>query len=152
MILHGEEACKAVEYKEQIFLTPEERRVVMVEGYSTTVYLDTKGIETSGVGQTGKWLDKPFRESFDYHVERVCKRLPSYPSYPEYLRCELIASEYRGDLGLSPKAVGFLRDGRWKTAAEEFLNNAEYKNPATPSGIKRRMEALHYALMLKASQ
>jgi hypothetical protein len=153
MILHGAEACAALEQAQGIELNEMERRVVMCEGYASgEPYRDTKGILTSGVGQTGEWLNRPFRDAFLHHVERVKNRFPDFRLFPSYLRTELVASEYRGDLGLSPKACEHVRLGRWEVAAGEFLDNAEFKNPATPEGIKRRLKALHYALMLRAMQ
>ena len=152
MIYHGHGALKKIEELENCSLGPEECRVVLVEGYSDKVYRDTKGIPTKGVGQTGPWLNKTFRESFEHHEDRVIKRIPSYPSFPTYLRAELMQAEYRGDLGLSPKAVGLLNDERYIAAAEEFLNNREYKNPRTPKSIKKRLEAVHHALHLYAKQ
>lgn len=152
MIYHGKQACDALEAAEGIELTERERRTVMVEGYATEPYRDTKGILTSGVGQTGEWLNRPFRDSFLHHAERARARFPDWRLLPAYLQSELIQSEYRGDLGLSPKACGHVKSGRWEDAATEFLNNAEYRNPSTPEGIKRRLRALHYALMLRAQQ
>ena len=152
MILHGRAAVKAVEVAEARKLSVEEERVVMLEGYATTLYQDHKGIDTYGVGQTGEWISKSFRDSFNHHVNRVRNRLPDYDKYPQYLRTELIASEYRGDLGLSPKTIGLIRDGRFKAAAEEFLDHKEYKNPNTPTGVRKRLEALFFALMLRSVQ
>jgi hypothetical protein len=152
MIYHGKPACEALEAAEGIELNEMERRVVMVEGYATEPYRDTKGILTAGVGQTGEWLTRPFRDSFLHHVERARNRFPDWRLFPAYLKAELVASEYRGDLGLSPKACAHVRNSRWEAAAGEFLDNAEYRNPTTPEGIKRRLRALHYALMLRAMQ
>ena len=50
--LHGKEAIKAIESKEDRKLSYKERRVVMLEGYVDGIYTDTKGIKTTGVGQT----------------------------------------------------------------------------------------------------
>ena len=152
MILHGRYAVLAVEEREGRKLSYAERRVVMLEGYATEIYPDTKNIPTNGVGQTGEWLHSTYKAAFQHHVERVKRRLPDFDDYPEYLQAELMQAEYRGDLGLSPKAVRFLNDGRYAAAATEFLDHAEYKNPATSPGIKKRLEAVHYALFLRSNQ
>lgn len=152
MILHGREACDALEQAEGIELTEVERRVVMCEGYATELYRDTKDILTGGVGQTGEWLNRPFRDAFAHHADRAASRFPNFRLFPSYLRTELVASEYRGDLGLSPKACEHIRNGRWEVAAGEFLDNDEYRHPATPAGIKKRLQALHYALLLRSVQ
>lgn len=122
-------------------LTLAERRVVVEEGFVGGEYLDTKGIRTGGVGQTGEWLDKGFDETFKHHVDRVRKRVPKFDSMPEALQAELIQSEYRGDLGLSPTAMKHLNANRYQEAGDEFLNNDEYRNPKTSSGITARMKA-----------
>jgi len=152
LIYHGHQAVLKLREKEGAHLTPEEWRVVMLEGYATEPYTDTKGILTCGVGQTGEWLYRPFKEAFAYHVDRVRKRLPLYESYPSFLRCELMQAEYRGDLGLSPKAVKLMWEKKWEEAAEEFLDNNEYRKLSTPASIKKRMEALYHAIMLHAKQ
>lgn len=152
MIYHGKEACDVLEAKEHIMLTEMERRVVMCEGYSDEPYKDTKGILTSGVGQVGYWIDKPFRDAFNNHADRAAARFPDWRLMPTYLKTELVQSEYRGDLGLSRKACEHVRNGRWEAAAGEFLDNDEYRNPATPEGIKRRLRALSYALLLRSQQ
>lgn len=152
MILYGRKAVEAVEQREGRTLSYGERRVVMLEGYATEIYHDTKNVPTSGVGQTGQWLHSTFKAAFSHHIDRVRQRLPDFDSYPEYLRGELVQAEYRGDLGLSPKAVSKVRSGFWEEAATEFLNNKEYKAPATSRGIKRRMEAMAAALVLRSKQ
>ena len=152
MILHGRQAVDAVEQREGRTLSYSERRTVMVEGYATEICPDTKNIPTNGVGQTGRWLHSTFKEAFQHHVERVKQRLPDFDEYPEYLQGELMQAEYRGDLGLSPKAMGYLKDGRYHAAAIEFLDHAEYQKDSTSKGIKKRLEAVSYALELRSKQ
>jgi len=144
--LYGEDAIRKVSANEGRELSLAERRVVMEEGFVDGEYLDTKGIRTGGVGQTGEWMDKSFGESFQHHKERARKRVPRLDELPEALRAELIQAEYRGDLGLSPTAVKHLNAGNYKKASVEFLNNDEYRNPNTSTGIKSRMKAVADAL------
>ena len=140
-VLHGEQAVKTVESREGRQLSPIERRIVLEEGFVPTIYKDSKGIPTYGVGQTGKWITKGFTATVRHHIERVRQRLPMYDQFPEFLKEELVQSEYRGDLGLSPKAMDLMTQGRYEQASKEFLDNAEYKNPKTSQGIKRRMKS-----------
>lgn len=152
MRYYGWDAIRKIEQIENRTLCEEERRVVMCEAYDTEEYLDSKGIPTKGVGQTGEWLNKTFAEAFQHHVERVTRRIPDYPKLPTYLRAELCQAEYRGDLGHSPAAVKLINTRQWAAAAEEFLDNDEYRNMATPRQIKRRMKAVWHALCLKDIQ
>lgn len=113
-----------------------------LEGFRAQPYLDTKGILTSGVGQTGAYRDMSFHETFKAHKARAIARFPQWESFRFELRAHLIASEYRGDLGISPKTVAHINAGRWNEASVEFLRNDEYLDPATPVGIKNRMAYL----------
>jgi len=136
----GSAAIKQVESMEGRPLTYIEKTIVGYEGFVDGEYPDKKGM-ASGVGQTGEYRDMSFDETVKAHVVRIKnpKKLPDYDSYPEYLRAELLAAEYRGDIGESPKAMAYARAGEWEKAAIEFLNNDEYKHINTPAGIKQRM-------------
>ena len=144
--MHGKQAIAAIEKKEDRKLSYKERRVVMLEGYVDGVYTDTKGIKTSGVGQTGKWLKKTFEQSFKYHEELTAKLVPSYNGLAEALQAELVQSTYRGDLGLSPNAVALFNKGKYTDAARAFLRNNEYEDEFTPKQIKERMLATAKAM------
>lgn len=146
MIYHGKKAIEEAERFLGRKLKPHERRACYLEGYSDEVYLDTKGIETFGMGQTGEWIKKGLDAALNHHEVRVMNRLPEYHNYPEYLRCELYQAEYRGDLGLSPYTCKLINARKYDQAAGEFLDNAEYKT--APESIRRRMEAVSAALTL----
>ena len=148
--LHGTQAVDRMEKELGRPLSTGERRIVVEEGYVDGRYLDTKGVETSGVGQTGDYKGKTFEETYNAHVKRAKDRVPQWASLSEDLQVELIQSEYRGDLGASPAAVALLNAGDFEGAAREFLVNEEYKNPATPDSIKARMRATANALAIEA--
>lgn len=145
-IYYGHSAIAAVSQSLGRCLTYAECRVIEEEGFVDGDYWDTKGILTSGVGQTGKWRDKSFDETFQAHADRARSRLPDFDDYSELLQAELIQSEYRGDLGQSPTAMRLLREGKHEASADEFLNNREYLNPETSTGIKARMRATSDAI------
>lgn len=146
MIYHGKRAVEEAERFLGRKMKPEERRACYLEGYSDEVYLDTKGIETFGMGQTGEWIAKGLDAALNAHELRVVARLPEYYDYPEYLRCELYQAEYRGDLGHSPATVKLINARKFDLAPEEFLDNQEYKT--APDSIRRRMRAVAAALIL----
>lgn len=145
-VYYGDRAVQEVQRLEKRPLSKLEQRVVAEEGYVPGVYLDTKGIPTSGVGQTGKYTKMSFGESLRAHEEITRKMVPGYDNLPDYLRAELLQSTYRGDLGLSPKARRLFNEGRYQEAADEFLDNAEYKNPDTPQQIKNRIKSVSDAM------
>jgi len=144
----GEEAILQVEKLEGRPLSLAERRVVEEEGYVEGVYKDDKGIETSGVGQTGEWMGKSFDETFKAHEGDAKKMFQSFDAYPEYLQAELIQAQYRGDVRQSPDFVNMMSEGRYNEAAEELLNHEEYKERKAKGddGVTRRLEALQNAV------
>ena len=59
------------------------------------------------------------------------------------LQDEVISSFYRGGLPQSKKTLGFIREGKFEEAAEEFLDHDEYRAAKkSGSGVATRMEAL----------
>tara|TARA_R110000737_G_scaffold252213_3_gene261726 strand:- start:19 stop:519 length:501 start_codon:yes stop_codon:yes gene_type:complete len=147
-VLHGKQAINAIEKKEKRKLSYKECRVVELEGYVDGIYTCSKGVKTTGVGQTGKWLTKTFKESFQYHEKLTKKLIPTYNKLPEKLQAELVQSTYRGDLGGSPSAVALFNKGKFILAAQEFLRNDEYEDEDTPKQIKDRMVSTAKAIGL----
>lgn len=139
--LAGNKAVAAVEKQLGRPLSYAERRVVEEEGFVPQRYTDTKGVETFGVGQTGEWIEKGFPAAFQYHLERAERLIPTLPELPEYLQAELIQAEYRGDLGGSPKFREKFLQGAYDEAADEFLDNEDYRNSKkNKTGVHKRME------------
>lgn len=138
-IRHGKEAIAEVTKLLDRELTLAERRVVEEEGYVPVPYEDSKGITTAGVGQTGRWITLGFEAAFKHHVWRCRNRIVLFDHLPEYLQAELVQSEYRGDLGGSPKAMYLFNAGKYYMAADEFLDHAEFLDPFTPRGIRIRI-------------
>ena len=145
-IYHGRSAVEAAERFLKRKLKPEERRACFLEGYSDEVYLDTKGIETFGMGQTGEWITKGLDAALNHHELRVMARLGEYTTYPEWLRAELYQSEYRGDLGHSPYTCRLINARKFNDASAEFLDSDDYRS--APDSIRRRMESVSAALYL----
>lgn len=149
---HGAQAVKKVEKLLGRSLNPIEKRVVEVEGYVPGGYTDTKGIFTSGVGQTGKYQNMTIDDAIAAHTKQARKLIPSFDSFPVNVQAELVQGVYRGDIGGSPLFRKLLNEGKYSEAATEFLNNDEYKNSKTSSGIKKRMEAVAKAVRSLESQ
>ena len=146
-VLHGADAVAAVTELVGRELTLIERRIVEEEGYVAGDYLDSKGISTSGVGQTGDFKGMSFEDTVQAHIERARGRIPALDSLPEELQAELVQAEYRGDLGTSPKFVKLINDGEFEKAAEEFLDNQDYRNSQLDgSGVAGRMERVSAAV------
>ncbi|CAM0103899.1 hypothetical protein PODOV005v1_20003 [Vibrio phage PS32B.2] len=145
-VYSGEEAVHVVEQQEGA-LTPEMIRVVLDEGYVMGEYHDVGEIYASGVGQTGKFKDMSFKQSFAIHEERAVTMFPLLHLYSEELRANLISSTYRGSMSGSPKTRMLINQGRFDEASREFLNNREYKEAKrTGSGVAKRMERVANAI------
>lgn len=141
------EAVQAVEKREGS-LTAEQRIVVDEEGYRDKPYKDTKGVVTTGVGQTGKWAKKTFKETFDAHRADAVRLIPDLDKMPEDVRGYLISATYRGMLQKSPKTVSLINAGKYKEAAVEYLNAKDYREAVLENtdgdnvkdGVQFRME------------
>jgi len=127
-------------------LTPMEEHLVKQEGYSTKEYKDTKGIATTGVGQTGEFSDMSFDEVMQAQADKTRRLFPGFDTLPEELQKNIFSSVYRGSLSGSPKTIQLFNSGDRAAAADEFLNNDEYRNPKTPQSIKDRMLATANAM------
>lgn len=139
---YGLKAIKVVKENLGRDLTAKEKRIIKEEGMVNGLYYDHKGIVTSGVGQTGEFIKKGFEASVNEHEDRVRKLVPDYDLLPDKMQEEMLQSVYRGDLKLSPTAVGLFNQGKYQEAADEFLDHAEYKNPKTPQQIKDRIKSV----------
>jgi GH24 family phage-related lysozyme (muramidase) len=124
-------------------LTPEQKYVVEHEGFVDGEYKDTKGISTSGVGQTGKYKDMTFKKAFKIHQDEAKRYVPKFDSLSENQQKALMSLIYRGDMKKNYKWVKHLNKGDYEKASVELLNHEEYKgllktNPK--SGIIGRLE------------
>ena len=144
----GKAAIEQVEVREGRSLSLAERRVVEEEGFVDGYYKDDKGIETGGVGQTGKWKKKSFTETFKAHAKDAERLINNFKALPETLQAEFIQGAYRGDVQQSPKMRSLFNSGKFKEASEELLNNKDYKDRKSKKddGVTRRIEALSKAI------
>lgn len=129
------------------YLDPIQKYVVEHEGYVDGVYEDTKGIKTSGVGQTGKYMDMSFKDSYNEFVDLTKNYIPSYDKLSENQQKALLSLAYRGDLKLSPTFRDHVNAGEFEKASVELLNHDEYKQlkqkekeTGKKSGITKRLE------------
>ena len=64
-----------------------------------------------------------------------------FDQFSEDVQAELIQAEYRGDLGGSPKFLRLFNQGQYRQAADEFLDNADYRRSLkNKTGVHKRME------------
>lgn len=145
---YGYDAVKKVEEMLGRKLTIPEITVVEEEGYVDGEYLDTKGIVTSGVGQTGKYRNMSFDETFKAHEDEARKLVKDYDEMPDFLKSAIMSAAYRGDLQQSPNFRSLLNSGQYVEAAAEFLDNEDYrKSLQEGTGVAGRMERVAQAVM-----
>lgn len=145
-VYHGNEAIKVVENKEGP-LTDEMKYVIGNEGFTNKAYVDKAGnreVETIGVGQTGDYKNKTFKETYDDRLNILKKQVPNLDNLPSEVRKTLIDNHYRGEIGNS--TLKLINEGKYAEAGDEFLKGRKDYNDKTPEQIKGRMEALSNAL------
>lgn len=140
---HGHDAVRAAaDYYGQKVIDPVAAHIIEEEGFVPGVYEDHKGIPTEGVGLTGEFIGKNFfTDVMPVFEQRARQMVKGYDQMSEDMRKAVISAVYRGDLG--PKTAKLLSSGKYKEAAKEYLNHAEYRglkrsNPT--NGVVGRME------------
>ena len=132
------------------------------EGFKANPYKATKGEEflTIGYGHYGEDVteDTPplnqeqaqnlLEEDIDTRLGAIRKDIPDFDNLSEDVRKNLVASWFRGSLSGSPKAIKLINAGKFAQAADEFLDNDEYKNAEERgrAGIIPRMDAVAESL------
>ena len=94
-------------------------------------------------------VNKLYDIDTDEHIQRLRDLVPDIDDYTSDAQKGLYSSSYRGTLGDSPKALKLLQQQQFDAAADELLNNQEYKNSRDKipirgdllSGIAPRMDA-----------
>jgi GH24 family phage-related lysozyme (muramidase) len=127
------------------------------EGVRNKLYKDSKGKWTIGIGHLvtpdefemyrGKVLsDKEVEALFAKDISSKLMHIKqyfgsAYDSFPENVKIAIIDGYFRGDLSGSPETKRLLKAGLFKQAAQEYLNNKEYKAAvASGSGVAKRMQ------------
>lgn len=73
-----------------------------------------------------------------FSASQIAARLiDSYYSLPVNVRQALINAVYRGELRSTHKTVKLMNAGKWKAAADEYINRVDYKSS---SGVRNRMD------------
>ena len=130
------------------------------EGLRNETYIPTRGdVPTIGYGHTGSYA-KPGAYVSDGQAEAILKKdiqdregqlkslMPEYETFPMELQLPLASSHFRGSLGGSPKTLEHINAGEFEKAADELLDNDEYRNAEARgrAGIRPRMERTANAL------
>jgi GH24 family phage-related lysozyme (muramidase) len=103
---------------------------------------------------TREEVDALFEKDVKDKLNLAKKTLPEWETYSKSLRVELLQAFFRGDFPkVSPKALRLINARKFDEAADEFLNNEEYRTATVENnlrGIRARMEAVAIALREEA--
>ena len=122
-------------------ITPEMESLIIDEGFSTQPYRDTKGNVTVGVGQTDTFANMSFPDVYKIKAEQAASTINNWEDVPSNVKEAIISSNYRGDWLRSVKTINLFNQGRYEEAANEFLNNADYRQAKRDkTGIAARFE------------
>lgn len=125
------------------------------------LYYDSKGELTAGYGDLVTSLqeaedkrnlsEEQASADLDVHIEEKKELLkslvPNVEQLSPRLQNALLVETFRGSVPQSKKTIKLLNQGKLKEASAEFLNNAEYRNENTSSGIKSRMKEVSDAMI-----
>lgn len=134
------------------------------EGVFPKMYKDHYGNPTIGVGHLITLEELPYyrnrtlsqkeimdllNKDIDWKLSLIKKDFPQYNSYPLELQMMIANGYFRGDLSGSPRTKMLIRQGKFKQAADEYLDNVEFRREAKrKSGVYKRM--LHNANILRS--
>jgi len=89
----------------------------------------------------------------DVRLAEIQRLIPDFNNMPEELQINLFSEYYRGSVRQSPNTVSLINEGEYGKAADEFLNNDEYRrvrgvrdSGGKDSGVIGRMEAVSGSL------
>lgn len=150
--------------------TPDKLRKALIdklkkeEGVVPRMYKDHYGNLTIGVGHLVTPKEVPYysnrtlsqkeildllNKDIDWKISLIKKDFPKFSQYPFELQMMITNGYFRGDLSGSPRTKMLIKQGKYKQAADEYLDNAEFKREAkAKSGVYKRM--LHNANILKS--
>lgn len=132
------------------------------EGVKNKPYKDSKGFWTVGIGHLmtpaeqksmiGRTLsDQEVNDLFARDLASKAKMAKrelgkAYDTLPKEAKVAILDGFFRGDMSGSPKALELLRAGKLPEAADEYLNNKEYRESVAMNkrgekhGVAGRME------------
>ena len=125
------------------------------EGVFPKMYKDHYGNPTIGIGHLVTPEELPYyrnrtlsqkeimdllNKDIDWKISLIKKDFPKFESYPLELKLMIANGYYRGDLSGSPRTKMLIRQGKYSQAADEYLDNAEFRRESKrKSGVYKRM-------------
>ena len=85
------------------------------------------------------------RQDIEERLPKIKKAIPNFDKIPLEVKRHIVGSWFRGSLSGSPKTIKLINAGLYEKAADEFLDNHEYRTTEL-KGVKKRMKATADAL------
>ena len=111
---------------------------------------DVKEGMTVTLEEAENYLDNDIR----IRLNEINRAIPKFNSFSQDLQTSLFSEYYRGSIPQSPNTRKLINEGKYSQAADEFLNNDEYRNAEKLGipGIRKRMEKVFNALKKERQQ
>jgi len=102
-----------------------------------------------GMVITEERAEELLNEDVIVRIDEIKNLIPDFLTFTENQQTAIFSEYYRGSITGSPTAVKYINNKEYAKAAEEFLNNDEYKNARRlgKAGIRPRMEAVADVLL-----
>lgn len=81
---------------------------------------------------------KLFDIDYEHHLNQALKLTPNLAEHHPLVQASIVSGTYRGHWGGSPKARELFNQGDYHRAANELLDNEEYR--ASKDGVRKRMD------------
>ena len=123
---------------------------VSTEKNWTIAYGHSSPKVTSSTRVSKKEAEQLLDNDVRIRLSEINNSLPAFSSFPQDLQLSLFSEYYRGSIGQSPKTRKLINKGKYAQAADEFLDNNQYREAEKPDspirGIRSRMERVSTAL------
>lgn len=115
------------------------------EKYDTIGYGHNGPDVRKGVVLNERQAENLLRQDIEERLPQIKTALPKFDSLPIEVKQHIVGSWFRGSLSGSPKTIQLINAGLFAQAADEFLDNNEYRTTEN-KGVKKRMKATADAL------
>ena len=151
------EAKIKTEERRNPFVAQVKKELRSKEGKELTAYkpVDSEEYFTIGYGHYGADVEEGMviteeraeellHEDVMERVDSINNIIPKFEEMPKELKIAIFSEHFRGSIAQSKNTLRLINEGKFAEAADEFLNNDEYKNARRlgKSGIRPRMEAV----------
>tara|TARA_R100000742_G_C4239316_1_gene59299 strand:- start:14 stop:652 length:639 start_codon:yes stop_codon:yes gene_type:complete len=98
-------------------------------------------ILSGGMPLSNSQMQKLFDYDIKSKINLARRKVKNFDSLPKSAQNAVVDGFFRGDLSGSPKTLKLMNSGDFRAAAEEYLNNAEYRTSKKEgTGVAPRME------------